>query len=227
MAMSSKFLRMFVCAAIAAAIGSAATLARAAAYTSGWDPVGPITSNGTALLTVGDNCLMLSDGFHYVNDDTSCTVSLVSATVNLVDPNPTDDSAGMATFTLGADTEDIWGIDVLGGALVGLDTFPIGPGAVGDNPDGNLSDTSWWIQWWDGVYSQYYGAGVGEVLFNTVSLENAPCENDSGTPQGCNSVVSMATTVTFTQTTPEPGSLGLLLGALGAGWWARRRNDAA
>jgi len=27
-------------------------------------------------------------------------------------------------------------------------------------------------------------------------------------------------------TVPEPGSLGLLLGALGAGWWMRRRKVA-
>jgi hypothetical protein len=223
--MSSRFLRMFLCVAIAAAVGPAATLARAAAYTSGWDP---ITSNGTALLNVGDSCLTNS-GFLYVNgyNDTSngCTVSLVSATVNLVDPTPPEDSAGMASFTLGANTEGIWGIDVVGGALVGLDTFPIGPGTVGDNSDPALNG-SWWIQWWDGVYSATSGSGQGETLTNTVSLENLPCEDASWTPLDCQ-VVSTATHVTFTQTTPEPGSLGLLLGALGAGWWARRRKDAA
>jgi hypothetical protein len=214
--MSSKFLRMFFCVAIAAVVGSAATLARAAAYTSGWDPV---TTNGTALLTVGDNCLANGDGFFLVNDDTGCSVSLLSATVNLV-----DGLAGTASFTLGADTADIWGIDVAGGALVGLDTLPIGPGVVSGNPDANLNG-SWWIQWWDGVNSL---DDPGGPLTNTVSLEfNTPCQTVSGNPSGCNSVVSTATNVTFTQTTPEPGSLGLLLGALGAGWWARRRKDAA
>ena len=215
--MSRKFLRMFLCMAIAATVGPAATLARAAAYTSGWDPV---TSNGTALLTVGDNCLT-QDGFFEVNgfSDSGCTVSLVSATVNLV-----DGLAGTASFTLGADTEDIWGIDVAGGVLVGLDTLPIGPGVVSENPDGNL-DGFWWIQWWDGVNSLDDGNGP---FTNTVSLEfTEPCDTDSGNPSGCTTVVSTATTVTFTQTTPEPGSLGLLLGALGAGWWARRRKDAA
>jgi hypothetical protein len=148
---------------------------------------------------------------------------LVSATVNLVDGSAT------ASFTLGADTVDIWGIDVRGGALAGLDTFPIGPGVVSDNSDTALNG-SWWIQWWDGVYSLDYGVGQ-ETLINTVSLEKgetAPC---GATPfvngVQCSGVVSTALTVTFTQTTPEPGSLGLLLGALGAGWWARRRKDVA
>jgi len=214
--MANKFLRTLICAWIAAGAGATATLAGAAAVTTGWDPV---TSKGTALLTVGDICLTYT-GFLKVNgfEDSSngCTVSLVSATVTLVDTDP----AETATFTLGPSSA-IWGIDVVGGAVVGLDTFQIGPGVVGG--DSALTG-NWWIQWWDGVNSLEDGVGL---LVNTVSLEHATCGDTpvlNGTP--CSGVVSTAKTVTFT-TTPEPGSVGLLLGALGAGWLARRRKGAA
>ena len=221
--MSTKILRALICAWIAAGAVATATPARAAAMTSGWDPV---ATNGTAFFTLSDSCLTQGDGFFYTNgyDGGACSLGLVTATVNLVDPSPPPETTGMASFNLdysssesGADYTDVWGVDVAGGQVVGLDTFAIGPGVVSGNADSSLNG-NWWIQWYDGFNSLDDGSGN---LINTVSLYyNTGCDNS----MPCLAEYT-ATNVTFT-TTPEPGSLGLLLGGLGAGWWARRRKIA-
>ena len=183
---------------------------------SGFDPVNPpVMFSGDGTFFVPDSCLTLPIGFHAL--PASCPgVVLESASLS-----GHDASGGMVDLSLlGSDP----GTDVTGMVLnphaspvvVGFNTIEI-PMMV-DSCMGDLCGQSWFLQWKSGLPSeeedddwQLYG------LNNTVSLfEN--CNSPSCVPVG------IATHVTFT---PEPGSLGLLLGALGAGWLARRRKAAA
>src|SRR5271165_1547429 len=99
MAVPSTFLRTLMFAAIAATVGATATPARAAAVTSGWDPV---NTNGTAVFTLDNACLAQGNGFFYTNgyNGGTCSLGLLTANVNLVDTSPPPETTGMASFTL-------------------------------------------------------------------------------------------------------------------------------
>ncbi len=77
----------------------------------------------------------------------------------------------------------------------------------------------WWIQWDSGLPGEFLsnsGLPFPAILPRRVRVAD-PTRSCSGIP---------ATDVKFFPT-PEPGSLALLFGALGAGWLVRRRRTAA
>lgn len=172
--------------------------AQAVFYGSDFDPTGPVSFNGHGLFQFDDACLA-TDGFHSA---ASCHLSLLSATIHM------HDSLNSADLSFGPDVLHMFDLIIFGGNLVGIDTGLIGPSFVTN--DGSSLFGPWWIQWESG-------------FSDPVNLFTGSC------PEGCfpNDVpTAIALHVTFSRV-PEPGTLGLLLGALGAGWWVRRRKDAA
>jgi hypothetical protein len=96
----------------------------------------------------------------------------------------------------GHDTSDIFGM-VLGTGPVLLQG--ISSDLIQLNCSGACDDSNWFVQF--------------------VSGDDVLLMQDS-------TLVALAPTEVFTNATPEPGSFALILGALGAGWIARRRKIA-
>lgn len=195
-----------------------------------WDPVfsGQFADTGfrgEVTFYVPNDCL-LSTGW---KANGSCGVPgdmdmyLIDAKVWLYDTSdgvpPFPDLPGMPIdFFPGTQSLDpinlIMGVDVQANKVVGLDTRWIGPE--------------------DSLSSSQAPPFLSLILTTGFSLEGA----DPGAYlQGCTFVgteipvcetsqfeLSNTGVVTYT---PEPGSLALLLGALGAGWYVRRRTVAA
>jgi hypothetical protein len=185
--------------------------------------------HGTDLIDIsGSDCLpgTTTGGFFYVNGfgSNNCVVSLLNADVTLTSVPETTDTAHLTFSDLGGpETGNIWGVDLAAdGTLLGVDSFLIGPQFA---PGGSnaIFGGPWWIQ---------LDAGDGQAppdsidpdatFTNTVLLFGGSC------PEGCfpDEVATYTANVVGNRfdPVPEPGSLGLLLGALGAGWLARRRK---
>jgi hypothetical protein len=178
-------------------------LASARFYDSSFDPPGPLTFSGTGRFYVDDACFAV-DGSHLA---AACNLTLISATVDM--SNGTD-TAHLDFLSILPNTLDMIDLFISGGELVGVNTNAIGfvfPGPC----TGTLCGDPWWVQWGftvdiDPVYL-YTGNCDGEECFRN--------EQSSAT----------APNVTFTRV-PEPGTLALLLGALGIGGLMRRRSAA-
>jgi hypothetical protein len=101
---------------------------------------------------------------------------------------------------------DVLSYVVVGGQLVGVETGIIGPVDV--------SETDYWFQ--------FLTSFNNNAVSNVANLYTDCSDNE------CSTTAQTTSGVTFArQTTPEPGSIGLILGAFGAGWLARRRKAAA
>jgi hypothetical protein len=182
--------------------------AQAVFYGNDYDPVGPLTFNGHAVWQFDDACLA-GDGF---KSAATCHLTLMSATVHMHDLQSTADlTFGTFDFTHMID------LLIVGGELAGIDSHLIGPSFVTD--DGSSLFGPWWLQWSTDL--------AALAAHDPVGIFTGNC------PEGCSpngSPEAIAFIVTFTRigaVVPEPGTLGLVLGALGAGWWARRRKTAA
>jgi hypothetical protein len=139
----------------------------------------------------------------------SGTVYLYSTTPGVTPTGPILDS-----FSLGPlDPWPVLGVYSVNGALEGVDTDPMGPYTT----TGFYSSDQFWLQFVSGFPS------VDPAYLSVKSIDNVgppgtvifgpPCSTDAnGAPINC--VV----------TVPEPGTLALILGALGGGWLARRRK---
>lgn len=245
--MSHKTLRTSLGTLAAVAAVTLGSPAHAGHVGANWDPT---FHNGVASFFVPDlpsPCLGLGAGFHTVNGsgigDTCLGVLIESADVNinvptgpgavvahLVLPPPIPASNAITGMVLGNPGDDP--------AVVGFNSAGISsPNVIqlsavsctGDCP------TNWFIVFDSGLplstlyESTLYDSGRLDGLFNTVAIYEQFCGDGCGPRQLLNDGEgAISTDVTFTTlTTPEPGSLVLLLGALGAGWLARRRKVAA
>ena len=176
-------------------------LASARFYDSSYDPPGPLTFSGTGRFYVDDACFA-ADGQYAA---AACNLKLISASLDM--SNGTD-SAHLDFVSLLPNTLDMIDLFISGGELVGVNTNAIGwvfPGPC----TGALCGDPWWIQW---------GFNPDPVFLFTGNCDGDECfRNEQAS--------SIADTVTFTRV-PEPGTLVLLLGALGIGGLMRRRTAA-
>jgi hypothetical protein len=239
---------------IAAAVASAAaflvgTSAHAATVATIWDPVfggtlnGDLAWSGQAQFSVPDDCLLNADtsaGSKFVFDTPAapngdCNMRLESATVTLY-----HESVGPGTFETvifpsrslvgtGVDGMEVAKINGLN-AVVGIRTrnyeFEAATPGTSFSPTGEL-----WM-WWampDGI-DPVYGS-TSDVCVNEETQFRGPCNPNDPQYDSNPAPIALLTTcydrfgcVTSSETIPEPGTLGLALGALGAGWLARRRK---
>jgi hypothetical protein len=202
--MTRKTLRILLGALATGAVAIFAAPASAVHYTSGFDPLGAVTFSGTGLLQFDDSCLN-ADGLYSA---AACNLVLLSASLDMTDTGSSD-IAHLDFAPVLPDSTDMVDLIISGGTLVGIDTGLIGPVFVTD--DGSSLFGPWWLQWQsDPVFLFTGGCTFVESQVCT------PNEFSSGE----------ATNVTFTRV-PEPGTLGLILGGIGAAWFARRRKRAA
>jgi hypothetical protein len=205
MIMPNGMLR-FLLTALTAAVVTLAAPAYAAVWSSDYDPVGEITFSGRAFFQFDDACLA-TDGFY---SGAFCHTVFLSATADISDTSPATGHLDFASVL--PNTADVGDIVIVNHALAGVDTGVIGfvfPGTC----TGDLCSTPWWIQFVSGFEDP--------VLLFTGPCPDGPSTcHPNDTPQG------IAPNVTFARV-PEPGSLALILGAVGAGWLARRRKSAA
>jgi hypothetical protein len=198
---------VFVVAGLAVAAGPAS----AVIYIGVFDP--PVFM-GTATVDVPTGCIV-SDGWVSV---ASCGGGDTADMLNLVVTNqPAPPVTGMLTFAPPTIINAVFGLYWVGGVLTGIDSSVLGPAA----PNGTFSNPGGYgIQFVSGQAPE--GTGSPRVnlftcaLFGDVISETCSITSVVGDP---------ATQEPFVRV-PEPGSLALLLAALGAGWLALRKTQA-
>ncbi len=154
---------------------------------------------GTGTFDVADICLS-TDGVHVQSDIVGCAIQIIGN----VSTTPSVDFASILPVALCPSCT----FDVFGGAFVGINTGVIGPLDVGAN-------TFWF---------EFVATGDASNVNNVVNFYDH-CSFDG--KYFCGDPTYSATDGVVFSRVPEPGSLVLMLGALGAGWWVRRRKTAA
>lgn len=203
--------------------------AQGAIYSGRFDPVGVPPDfpgfNGEAIFNVDNSCFDLSDGWHETNSSTSCgDAFMTSATVNLYEPEDTIlDPANRADFFTLTGSYSLLGVYIVDGLLAGVDTDPLGPAFGSGDPDEHWTNsTPFWLQFESGCLGDSPMPGCFPS-FLTYSSSSDPAYIYVGGTDLANR--SGPAVVTF-QAVPEPGTLSLLLGALGLGWLTRKRAVA-
>jgi hypothetical protein len=200
--MSIRILRNSLATLATAAALALGGHANAAFYSSSFDPPGPLTFSGTGLFQLDDACLAFADGIY---NAALCNLTLLSATIDMMDTVSLD--TGHLNFAgVLPDTANMIDLVISGGELVAVDTQLIGS-AFPAPCTGTLCGDPWWIQW---------GSNFNDPVF----LYTGNCDGDCFPNQQASAV---AENVTFTRV-PEPGTMSLLVAALGFGWFFRRRN---
>jgi hypothetical protein len=249
MTMSTNTLRMLLGISVAIAAATFGATANARFATSSFDPF-PFNGTGfagTATFFLSPGCE--TNGVHFQNIG-GCVFDMepgLSVTLHEIVNNV---DLGTATLNTNSpkfpDTVDMIGLDYQGGDVAALATFVIGGfTATAANPaNQSYFDGSWFLQFVvtpiltppTTTYSNYYHLPP-QVTYNTVVDLYHGCVNPTYAPNlfwsgvaiaSCNNTdpltKSVATNVSFT---PEPGTLALMLGGVGASWLARRRKQAA
>ena len=193
--MSSKTLRMFMCAAAAAALGTFGTATQATLYGGGFDPptaTGHFT--GDFLLDITDGCF--SEG--------PCQVDLISLTIT------SSTTFGSGWFS-GFQGNIASSASLDGGLHFDSVEIPL---------TGNFFDAAFFglatsdqvncspcVQFTTVFTEDFFGHGPGWIA-NLFNAEN-------------NNAIYVAAAI------PEPGTLALVLGGIGAAWLRRRRKAIA
>jgi hypothetical protein len=221
------------------------TASHAAVYGGVFDPENDSYKwFGNHIFEVDDACL-IGDGWKKVNaepgygDGSYCgsarlsggDLTVVNKFGTLANPGvPVSKTLQFADFGFIPNTIDVWGVNIVGGELVGIDTFEIGDFTFADPGTTHLGD--WQLRWTsgNGDFCVLYGCArpgmgsFGSPIANPmggvspdVFLTNSLLGTNQQLPQGA--------TVTFQRlNVPEPTSVTLVLAALGAGWLTRRRK---
>lgn len=235
--------RLAKCAVASALSVLFATAAQGAFYPARFDPGGNGFDipgfNGNAVFDIPDSCVLEGTGWLPTSANSSSggcgSASMLSATVFLyttdTDP-PGPGETPLGQFVLG--TFDVLGVYTLDGTLAGVDTDPMGP-VPGTGP---YSDDSFWLQFVSG-FCEFGCTAVPPM--QPPPIEFAALDVKQGDPAYIfvNSLdnPSFPATVVFgppctdpqncvVAQVPEPGSLGLILAALAAGWASTRRRFA-
>ena len=237
MIMPTRILRLLLSTLAAVMAAMFGSTANAAFYGSDFDPV---NFAGKALFSLNANCE--TNGIHVqdqLNLFDGCVFSLTSFPfVKLVDStNP----AHTTTLNFGSnpgklpDFNDMLGLVYLDGDLAGVTTGFIG-GFAANDPTGVFSGL-WYLQFVAipiftssssiDSYSAYSHPTLTLTDVDNSVLLYHDCPIIRGHPLCSNGqLADTATTVTFAAV-PEPGSMALIIGGIGAGWLARRRKQAA
>lgn len=216
--------RAVIGTAFFAALGIGAQATHAAVLYSG--TFDPYSFQGSYTVKVDDDCLTTNgwksnSGMPFDPGDNFCTFSLLSAVATV-----TGDYNGTLTFAPPAiGWPDLYGINVVNNALDSLDSGLI-PFQLADPA---TPGESWWLQFTSGSLipvvdcefagelplAPQDGCEPAPILGKGVYLYHA-----TGTGPAF-----LADTAAYTgiQEIPEPGALGLALGALASAWVVRRR----
>jgi hypothetical protein len=232
MKMSRRALTTFVGVLAGASLMIGAGPAQAKTIGSSFDP-DIFAGAGTFFVPDAPSpCLTLGIGFHAVNPGTEgCSGVLLQSvaltaddgsgdSVSLFLPPPTPAADAVTGIVLDPSSQSI---------VVGINTQVIPLSEVPDSCSGDFCGQTWSIQWDSGLplAEEDYAAYRSYDVWNPLDgLNNRVLLYEDCTSIGPNCTPFVAGTVTFASV-PEPASLGLLLGALGAGWLARRRKLAA
>jgi hypothetical protein len=219
----SSIRRSLSFAAFAAALALPGGDAGAVVYSSNFDPP---NFRGTATFDVTQACLDIGTGFANPGTLAGCDVTWLSAIVTFTD-------APGVTFDYTAFLPDFDAVSmtwVQDGELGGVISAAIGPAIVSGSSDPSQNGP-WWIQFafsppddlrpLDGPPSPgEFGLGVVYLYSGTCSEIEPVCIRNSDPSE-------TAQVENFTRVTavPEPGTLALVLGALGGAWFSRRRKD--
>ena len=198
MTVSKKTLQMFMCAAVAAALGTFGTATQATFYSGVFDPP-TITGHFIGEFIVND----VNDGC--LSNSESCQIDLISLVI-------TDSGDfGSGDFSLGQ-TDIASNVSFVGGLHFLSVPIPL---------------TS--------PFSDFLFAGLGtsqQVDCSNACVQFTPDIGDDFfqhhgfianlfNDQAANNAIYVATQI------PEPGTLGLLVGGIGAAWLRRRRKTIA
>jgi len=202
--MSGKsFRRTLVGAAVATALGVLTTPADAAPYRGTFDP---FDFSGDYVINVDPLCLAQSDGW-YANVAGICAATLLSATAEV-----TGDYNGTVEFASSISSNPpLFGLYVVGNKIDSFDTGLLHD--ISANPE---PSPEFWIKFGSGQCTTFgvcYGDPNGVFLFTGVEVPD---------PDPVSRAVYLGPAVDLA--VPEPGTLSLVLGALGGGWLARRRR---
>ncbi len=205
-----NFRRTLVGAAVAVALGLAGDPAVAAPYKGSFDPY---DFAGDYVINVDPACLTQGNGW-FANAGI-CTASLTSAFA-VITSTPPETYAGTVTFAPPAisSSSELFGLYVYGGKIDSFDTdlIPYVSG-IPDPATAYGGPLDFWIQFVSGEMCE---GPCGELGKGVYLFESSEPDPDSPT--------SSAEYLGPAEAVPEPGTLGLILGALGGGWLARRRR---
>ena len=220
-----------IASVVAAASLVASTAAHAGFIPGHIDPVGTGTVpgfTGDVVFSIDDSILSLGDGWHATPSSGPCSAACVySADINLYSPSPLDPPVPgtiLGTFSLSEppNTWPVLGVLLSGGAVIGVDTDPMGP----EDGTGMYASDEFWLQFVSGACPSGICSPPGNFFVDPAYIYELI---------GSTATISNPGTVTFgpacadpancvVAAAPEPGTLGLLLGALGGGWIAKRRK---
>src|SRR5262249_11289638 len=155
----------------------------------------PLDFFGNADFSVSSGCLA-TDGFH-VNDGVTCAVNWLDAIVTLTDlPSLSTRTYDYSAFL--PSTGAVTGVDILFGDLSGVVSIPIGPVVLAADPDPAFNG-SFALEFSHSIVNLDRNgvlAATADARFCRVAEAGMPCA------------------------VPEPGTVGLIVAALGAGWLA-------
>jgi hypothetical protein len=203
-----NFRRNLLAAAVATALGINADMAGAAPYRGEFDPV---HFSGQYVINVSPTCL-LTDGWHANAGICSATLLSTFADVTAL-PTDTPNFNGHLVFAPPpiSSSAELFGIFVYGGKIDSFDTalLPF----VSSSPS---TTDNWWLEFVSGqmpctICIQQFDTSLrGVYLFANSMADPVAMAQYTGP------AIDLAV--------PEPGTLGLMLGAFGGGWLARRRR---
>jgi hypothetical protein len=205
-----NFQRTVLAVAVATALGVTAVVASAAPYQGGFDP---IRFSGQYIINVDPTCLD-TDGWHANAGICSATLLNTFAEVTAL-PTDTPNFNGHLFFappSISVSSE-LFGIFVSEGRIDSFDTalLPF----VSSTP---TTSDEWWIQFVSGQMP----CTICITAFDTSLRGVYLYANSMTAPVAMAQYSGLAIDL---GAIPEPGTLGLMLGALGAGWLARRRRE--
>jgi hypothetical protein len=203
--MSIRSWLLFLRGAVASACLVLGFTAQAALWSADYDPPAYV---GTATFEVSTSCLSsVADGSYTQSANPGCAIEIMSNVSTL--PLPIVNFAAILSQSLCPSCKYV----VIDEQFVGVNT-----GVIGSVNVGGLDYSFEFL-------STFLTADGEFDLPSVTNFVRLYCDDtNDGTDGQCVEAFYEADTVAFT--VPEPGSLGLILGALGAGWFARRRKVA-